>query len=242
MRIANSWVIAATAAAIIAAGWRGAGVGLFGAEQRRVMSGTAGVALARVGDAASTLGSSALSLEAVLAAAAPGPSYTTGTAQLLKAPGGAVVGTVTPGTQVTVTETQGADARVIVAGYSSAGSNAVVTAVGERIVLVNVTQPDQAQRQLGAQTTDSYGTVWTQISVSGWVATSALTSDVQTVWTHGRQVYEAHCSTCHSLYAPDQFTANQWLGNLATMASTGGLAGEDLALVLKYLQTHAKSQ
>jgi len=238
MRRVNSWVIAAAAAAIIAMGWSGAG--RLGTDQQRPAPETPGLSRAVGGTAASLLAASAL--EPALAAAGPGTSYTTGTAQLLKAPGGAAVGTVTPGTPVTVTTTQGADAQVSITGYSSAGSNAVVTAVGERIILANVTQPDQAQRQLGAQTKDSYGTVWTQVTLSGWVATSALTSDVQTIWTHGRQVYEAHCSTCHSLYAPDQFTANQWPGNLQAMASNGGLAGEDLALVLKYLQTHAKPQ
>jgi nitrate/TMAO reductase-like tetraheme cytochrome c subunit len=143
---------------------------------------------------------------------------------------------------VTITETRGSDAHVSVEGYSSAGSNAVVSAIGQRIVLVNLTAPDQAQRQAGAQTKDSYGTVWTQVTVSGWVAAGALTQDVQSVWTRAGQVYASHCSTCHSLYAPDQYTANQWPGNLQNMASNGGLSGEDFALVLKYLQTHAKPQ
>ncbi|HYM68162.1 MAG TPA: hypothetical protein VEZ44_01080 [bacterium] len=185
---------------------------------------------------------------APLLAAAPVPaaaaktSYSSGTAQLRKDPGGTVVGTLTPGTPVSVIESRGTDAHVSVQGWSSAGSNAVVIAVGQRIVLANLSAPDQVQRQTGSQTKDSYGTVWTQVTISGWVGANALTTDVQTVWNHGRQTYEAHCSTCHSLYATDQYTANQWPGNIQNMADRAGLSGDDLALVLKYLQTHAKSQ
>ncbi|HKX16980.1 MAG TPA: hypothetical protein VJT33_03085 [bacterium] len=73
------------------------------------------------------------------------------------------------------------------------------------------------------------------------MAPAALTSDVQTVWTRGRQSYESHCSTCHSLYASDQYTANQWPGLLSNMSDRAGLSGPDLALALKDLQTHAKA-
>ncbi len=181
-----------------------------------------------------------------LAAAAPPAvgktAYAAGSTPLRKDPGGTAVGTVTPGTPLSVTETRASDVHVSVQGWSSAGSNAIVAAVGQRVVLVNVTAPDQAERQMGSQTKDSYGTVWTQVTVTGWVAAGALTSDLQAVWTHGRQVYESHCSTCHSLYAPEQYTANQWPGTLQNMADRAGLSGDDLLLVLKYLQTHAKAQ
>jgi len=120
--------------------------------------------------------------------AAQRTAYTVGTAQFRKGPGAAVVGTVTPGTPVSVTETRGANAHVIIVGYSSAGSSAV----GVRIVLVNLSAPDQADRQVGAQTKESYGTAWAQVTVRGWVPANALASDVQTVWTHGKQLYEAH--------------------------------------------------
>lgn len=173
--------------------------------------------------------------------AAATTAYAVGTAELRKDPAGSVVGTVTPGTPVAVTETQGGNAHVAVHGWFAAGSNAIVSAVGLRIVLVNLTAPDQAQRETGSQTKDSYGTVWTEVTVSGWMAPAALTADVQTVWTRGRQSYESHCSTCHSLYASDQYTANQWPGLLSNMSDRAGLSGADLALVLKYLQTHAKA-
>jgi hypothetical protein len=184
-----------------------------------------------------------------LGSSGPGPAaegaataaYTTDTADLWKDPGGAVVGTVTPGTPVSVTETRAADAHVAVHGWSAAGSNAVVAAAGQRIVLVNLTAPDLAERHAGAQTKDNYGTVWTEMTVTGWVAAGATTPDVQTVWARGHQSYESHCSTCHSLYAADQYTANQWPGLLSNMSDRAGLSGADLALVLKYLQTHAKA-
>ena len=193
------------------------------------------------GGAAALLSGAVAPVPSAWAGPAGGKAYTTGTAPLRKDPGGAAVGSVTPGTPVAVVETRGGDAHVSVDGYSSAGSSAVVSALGQRITLVTLSAPDQAQRQTGAETKDGYGTVWTQVTVSGWVPASALTADVQTVWNRGRQIYEAHCSTCHSLYAADQYTANQWPGNLQNMASNGGLAGEDFALVLKYLQTHAKA-
>ncbi len=234
MRATRTWMIAAVTVGMIAVAFGGpAGRGPVG----RPVQATAGSGLV-----ASPMSVAVTPVPALAAAPGGRTAYTTGTVQLRKDPGGAVVGTVTPGTTMSVTETSGTDAHVTVAGYSSAGSSMVVAAVGVRIVLVTLTAPDQADRNLGAQTKDSYGTVWTEVTVSGWVPSNALTADVQTVWAHGRQLYEAHCSSCHSLYAPDQYTANQWPGTLQGMASQGGLSGDDLTLVLKYLQTHAKQQ
>ncbi|HLJ58726.1 MAG TPA: hypothetical protein VKZ50_03235 [bacterium] len=220
-----------------------AAVGLVGSSAGWMESAGRADASARANATGATPVATAAPLLAAAAPAAAGKTaYTAGTAQLRKDPGGAVVGTLTPGTPVSVTESRGTDAHVSVQGWSAAGSNTVVAAVGVRIALANLSAPDQAQRQTGSQTKDSYGTVWTQVTISGWVAANALTADVQTVWTHGRQVYEAHCSTCHSLYATDQYTANQWPGNIQNMADRAGLSGDDLSLVLKYLQTHAKAQ
>ena len=222
---------------MVAAGLMGLGSGWMESAGRADASARANAA------GATAVGMAAPLLAAAAAPAAAGKTaYSSGTAQLRKDPGGAVVGTLTPGTPVSVIESRGTDAHVSVQGWSSAGSNTVVVAVGQRIALANLSAPDQVQRQTGSQTKDSYGTVWTQVTISGWVAANALTADVQTVWTHGRQVYEAHCSTCHSLYAADQYTANQWPGNIQNMADRAGLSGDDLALVVKYLQTHAKTQ
>jgi len=232
MGVAKPWVLVVVAVGVISVAL--AGPGGRGPADR--------VSRATPGDVAARLASVAVSPAPALAAAPAGQRYAVGTEQFHKDPGGAVVGTVTPGTPVSVTETRGADAHVTVTGFSSAGSSAVVSAIGVRIVLVNLSAPDKADRQVGAQTKDSYGTVWNQVTVSGWVAANTLVPDVQTVWAHGKQLYEAHCSSCHALYASDQYTANQWPGTLQGMASQGGLSGDDFTLVLKYLQTHAKPQ
>jgi trimethylamine-N-oxide reductase (cytochrome c) cytochrome c-type subunit TorY len=131
---------------------------------------------------------------------------------------------------------------VSIEGWSASGSNAVVAAIGQRILLVIVTAPARAERQTGTQTKDAYGTTWTQVTISGWVTTSVLTSDIQAVWARASKLYASHCSTCHALHAPDEFAANQWPGVLQSMADRSGLSGDDLALVLKYLQTHAKAR
>jgi hypothetical protein len=77
-----------------------------------------------------------------------------------------------------------------------------------------------------------------KISTSGlYVPTGADTTANATLQElqQGRVLYIDHCASCHSLYSPDDYSANQWPRVLSGMASRAGLSAANTLLVEKYL-------
>lgn len=162
------------------------------------------------------------------------------------AQGKLVLGILTPGTPLLLaTPLQAGASRVEVAlqGWSLQGGGSVVyAALGKRIIMIALNTTGLSKRKATKQSTDSYGNVWREIQISGWVSAKSLTSDISTVWGAAAKIYETRCSACHALHAPNQFTANQWPSILKTMAKNAALNPDQIAFVTKYLQTHARGQ
>lgn len=177
------------------------------------------------------------------AALAQTTSYVAATTPLLASAGGKTVGTLTPGTPVAVLATSGDDSQVRVTGWSLQGSDTVLFQdVGLRIVLLVLDGDAKVDRKDGQTKKDDYGSSWNQVTISGWVATKQLADSADAVWQRGQQLFESKCSSCHSLHSPDEFTANQWPGILKAMGKNAALNQEQLELITRFLQAHAKGQ
>jgi trimethylamine-N-oxide reductase cytochrome c-type subunit TorC len=125
-------------------------------------------------------------------------------------------------------------------GWSAQGADGIVIAApGKRIVeLSNFSAP--ALRSPGA-VTQAEGTAYTAVTIDGWVATSALVDDVQTVWAAAGAAFAQHCSACHALPPVAAYTANQWPGVVKGMAANAALAPDQAALITTYLQMKSGS-
>jgi predicted CxxxxCH...CXXCH cytochrome family protein len=88
---------------------------------------------------------------------------------------------------------------------------------------------------------DPYGAAWNQVQVSGAIDATALVASVTPVWSGAAKFYGQKCSQCHTLHQPAEFTANQWPGVVASMAHNAALSGDQLDLVVRYLQAHART-
>ncbi len=55
----------------------------------------------------------------------------------------------------------------------------------------------------------------------------------------GRKLYLDHCSSCHNLYFPNQFTAGQWQNNINEMQLRAKITDEEKGKILKYLLNHS---
>ncbi len=179
--------------------------------------------------------------EAPAAAAGSGePRYVT-TAAPLKSADGTALATITIGTEVAVTGDQGDSADVLIDGWSMDGAPSVIfLSTGQRIPLASLTDEGQQAREVVETKTDDYGTEWQHVNLNGSVASSDLGPDSGGLWSDGESLYAASCSACHALHSPDQFTANQWPGTLKSMLPMVSLTNEQLELMTKFLQYHAK--
>lgn len=57
----------------------------------------------------------------------------------------------------------------------------------------------------------------------------------------GRKTYIESCSSCHSLYLPEQYTKREWIIIMDSMQTKSNLTEEQKKIILKYLVTKSKS-
>ncbi|MDE2166666.1 MAG: hypothetical protein KGJ66_10065 [Alphaproteobacteria bacterium] len=182
-----------------------------------------------------------LAPSAAMAQSSGTTEFAAGSAPLLADPQGTPLGTVTPGTPLTVIKQTGRLAEVRIDGWSMAGAETVVFAAkGLRIVLAELSADRPANRTVGARSEDQYGGVWEQVTVTGWVSASDLVAAVEPVWQKAHVLFAQRCTKCHALHQPTEFTANQWPHILQIMTKRAVLTADQTALVTKYLQIHAR--
>ena len=149
---------------------------------------------------------------------------------------------VFPGSTVTVLGTEGDRVQVRLDGWEQEGAARVMYALpGHRILTASMQPPAQAAVARGEmQTVALTGQNWTEISLDGWVPRASLTADQSQLWTYADQTYQTACSVCHRANEPDEFTANQWIGQMQGMRDRSVITPEQYRLVLRYLQLHAR--
>jgi hypothetical protein len=180
------------------------------------------------------LGTSAFTVHA-----AEGQRYTNAVTPLLDAAGGKAVGSLQPGVAVDVTGESGTATHVVVHGWSARGSENIIVAAADRHIVL-VTEFSGHGTPGSTQTVN--GTPYQAVTLDGWVATSALVDDVQTVWKSAETLFGEKCATCHALPSISFLTANQWPVIMKTQASNAALEPGETALLTAYLQANTTKQ
>ena len=81
---------------------------------------------------------------------------------------------------------------------------------------------------------------WHQVSLDVWVQKGKLIADRSKLWAYGKEMFNASCSVCHSVPAPNHSLANQWIGTLKAMKRFISLDKEQYRFLQKYLQFNAQ--
>jgi len=159
----------------------------------------------------------------------------------LKRSGGATIGTVTPGTKVAIRSTSSGASSITIDGWQPISAPTVVFQnVDSQVVMVRLSGKSSDVKIVSSKK-DPYGAAWNQVQVSGAIDSAALAASVTSVWSGAAKFYGQKCSQCHTLHQPTEFTANQWPGIVASMAHNAALSGDQLDLVVHYLQAHART-
>lgn len=175
------------------------------------------------------------------------PSAASGGGEFVEAPAkitasdGTELGTLSLGAKLTAGAQNGGKTEITVDGWSMKGAESVIfLAMGTRVDLASLTDAGQKAVQVSQTKTDDYGTTWSEVKLSGLVDSKSLTGDSQALWQTASDLYASTCSACHALHAPDTYTANQWPGTLKSMVPNTALTPDQVAMITKYLQYHAK--
>jgi hypothetical protein len=160
--------------------------------------------------------------------AAAAQQFTTAVTPLLDGAGGKSIGSLAPGAALDVVAQSGSSTHVTLHGWFATGSTAIVD-----------TAPDKHIVALSGFTGHGTAGAAQAVTIDGWVATSALTADVQTVWKAAAALYAQKCGQCHALQPVNSYSANQWPAIMKTQADNAGLDPGSTALILTYLQVQS---
>lgn len=155
---------------------------------------------------------------------------------------GGDLGRLLPGAPLTVVDSSGDLAQVEITGWAPKNYQVIITsALGERLSYAQLSDAGRDRRRILEEASDLYGEGWEQVTLRGFAQKAALAQGVKPVWDLADRIYQSRCGSCHAAHVPATYTINQWPGELDTMASYGGLMGDELTLVRQYLQANAKS-
>jgi len=151
------------------------------------------------------------------------------------------IGRVAPGTPLKVLGHGDGRVEVEISGWSpEGGERYLFTAIGQRILVARLSDTSLPFAETAAEQEDDYESLWYNVYLTGWLPEANITDNVGQVWQAGSELFHQRCTRCHALHRPYEFTANQWPSILKIMTVRAGLKGADRALVVQYLQTHAK--
>ena len=178
-----------------------------------------------------------------IAADKPAPQYVNAVVQLHAGAHGPVIATILPATPVIVRATKGQRVKVEVTGWSPmGGARYLFMAISQRIRRAVLTDAGLPKRTVIGTGEDAWESTWQHARITGWIDKADLVPDVGTVWKEASKLYFSHCSRCHSLRKPREFTANQWPSVLKIMTARAGFSKDQAALVTALLQHHARDQ
>ena len=152
-----------------------------------------------------------------------------------------LAGKLLPATELSVIERDGDLLKVRLDGWQQDGVDRVIYALmGRRIfsAAMDKSAVERIERHETHLDTDTDLT-WHRVSIDVWTTRRDVIAELQPLWAYGAEMYNAACSTCHTLTAPDHFLANQWIGNLKAMKRFIALDSEQYRFLQKYLQFHA---
>ncbi len=154
---------------------------------------------------------------------------------------GTELGQLMPGAPLKVLQSEDDRVRIEIKGWAPAKYRLIITsALGKRLSFAKLNTQGKNARKILKTAEDLYGEKWEEVSLAGWVDKAGLADNVKPVWAFADRIYQHHCDSCHVAHAPDEYSINQWPGELDSMADYGGLMGDQLILVRQYLQSHAK--
>lgn len=161
---------------------------------------------------------------------------------LRPSPEAEVEGTLAAGHPVKVLAIQGDFVKVLVAGWLRQDTPLILYArQGKRITMAALTQSAQARLRTGTLVEDvDSGQNWSEANLEAWLPGGALTGDAQPLWAYAERVYQDNCTLCHARRSPQAYSANDWIGQINSMRRLTPLTDAESAVLLAYLQNHAK--
>lgn len=116
--------------------------------------------------------------------------------------------------------------------YQAKGQRVIVAALGDKAVA----ESQRGETEIDTNTDQQ----WRPVTLQAWSDANDLNLNQEELWSYSKNAYQSSCSSCHSLSDEDHYTANQWVGTLASMKRFTSFNDDEYRLILSYLQNHSK--
>lgn len=149
-------------------------------------------------------------------------------------------GTINPTTELHVIDTEGTARTVELHAYQMKGAEQVLYfGEGQRAIVAMLSEAGQAALKTGEYKTDEYGNDWRTATLTAQIDAQVLDS-LEPIWGYAEELDNVYCSTCHAKIPAGHFTVNAWGPVAKGMGERTDITDEDLEILTKYFQNHAK--
>ena len=150
------------------------------------------------------------------------------------------LGFIHPATKLTVTGLNHASRQVQINAFQMKGAEQVLYLdQGKRAIVATLTEQGISKLDTGSYQEDEYGNEWRSATLNASVNAPVLDS-LEPLWRYAEQLDNVYCSTCHAKVAASHYTVNAWGPVAKGMGDRTDITEEDLELLTKYFQHHAK--
>lgn len=151
-------------------------------------------------------------------------------------------GRLLPMTEVAVVDREGDLLKVRLEGWQQDGNDRVIyQRMGQRIFAAALDRSviDRIERH-DTRVDPETELTWHRVSLEAWTDPASMSADHDALNELGAELYNASCSTCHSLNGAEHHLANQWIGTLKAMKRFITLDQDKYYYLQTYLQQNAR--
>jgi len=139
-----------------------------------------------------------------------------------------------------VKSSEGIERTVELHAYQMKGAEQVLYyGSGQRAIVAMLTEQGQASLNVGDFEVDEYGNEWRPAVLTATIDAPVLGS-LEPIWEYAEELDNVYCSTCHAKISANHFTVNAWGPVAKGMGERTDISDQDLELLIKYFQNHAK--
>ena len=150
------------------------------------------------------------------------------------------LGTINPTAKLDVVSVEGNERTVELHAYQMKGAEQVLYyGEGQRAIVAMLTEAGQNAVDAGEFHADEYGNEWRTAVITAQIDADVLDS-LEPIWDYAEELDNVYCSTCHAKIPAGHFTVNAWGPVAKGMGDRTDISSEDLELLTKFFQNHAK--
>ncbi|WP_375748114.1 NapC/NirT family cytochrome c [Vibrio sp. HN007] len=150
------------------------------------------------------------------------------------------LGFINPTATLNVISTDESIRQVQLDAYQMKGAEQVLyMGRGQRAIVATLTEKGISTLETGEYQADEYGNEWRSATLYTSIDAPVVNSQ-EPIWAYAEELDNVYCSTCHAKIAAHHFTVNAWGPVAKGMGERTDITSEDLELLTKYFQHHAK--